>query len=469
MIILCPHQANGRQLLVTAAAEGRLETCRYLMEYDKLLVDVGEGGGMRPGADVSPESQYDNRYLPGMRPMAAAAMRNHSSVCELLLSLPLTQVNIEDHSGLTALHHAAAHNCIDAATVLLSHKASINARDSRGGLVTPLMIAAACEAVEILQLMIREQQATVQLDLADEDGATALIHACRRVNGYALNPKPYICALTLIHACRNGRAGATEILLTACCKTNQRDVNGYSAMLYACSKGYADILSLLALARADLDSKDNEATTALALACRGGYSTVVEMLLQQRAVIGTRNNDGRTALHEAALSGNIPICNAILTHCMNRGGFGAITASAALDTDLMRTSSLVQARVKGLGIASSTGGNNESLEIRSKVDLALMKVGVKISEASASKSMALAISASKRTPSTVVMASHEDIEAAARSLERMGKGARVMPQVVAFVCIADKFGQTASDLAGEAGHTRLHLLLNDLQAAASPF
>ena len=68
-----------------------------------------------------------------------------------------------------------------------------------------------------------------------------------------------------------------------------------------------------------------------------------------------------------------------------------------------------------------------------------------------------------------MIANQEDVEAAARSLERLSKGARVMPQVVAFACIADKFGQTASDLAGEAGHNRLHLLLNDLQKAASPF
>ncbi len=60
------------------------------------------------------------------------------------------------------------------------------------------------------------------------------------------------------------------------------------------------------------------------------------------------------------------------------------------------------------------------------------------------------------------MASEAEIFEACSILERLAKGARVLPQIVSFVCVPDKFGQTASDLAGEAGHDELCTLLQAL-------
>ena len=67
----------------------------------------------------------------------------------------------QDNSGWTPLHEASNHNFYDIVAHLLTHGAEINHRGGKecGG-VTPLIDAASCGHVEIMQLLI-EREANV--------------------------------------------------------------------------------------------------------------------------------------------------------------------------------------------------------------------------------------------------------------------------------------------------------------------
>ncbi len=111
--------SNGWTALTIAAAKGHLALLQWLVEL---------------GADAQGRDVY--RYTPLMR----AVENNHESVVSVLLSLPDTDVNVQDESDNTSLHHAVSAGNVSMVQLLLEHGASATLRNRQG--VTAVMLAA---------------------------------------------------------------------------------------------------------------------------------------------------------------------------------------------------------------------------------------------------------------------------------------------------------------------------------------
>ncbi len=110
--------SNGWTALTIAAAKGHLELLQWLVEL---------------GADAQVRDIY--RYTPLMR----AVENNHESVVAVLLSLPETDINVQDEYDNTSLHHAVSAGNFAMVKLLLQYGASITLRNRLG--MTAIMLA----------------------------------------------------------------------------------------------------------------------------------------------------------------------------------------------------------------------------------------------------------------------------------------------------------------------------------------
>jgi ankyrin repeat protein len=103
--------SNGWTALTIAAAKG----------YDQLLTWLIDRGANTQVRDVY-------RYTPLLR----AVENNHETSAELLLSLPDTDVNIQNEFGNTALHHAVSTGNVSMVTLLLESGADPSVLNREG-------------------------------------------------------------------------------------------------------------------------------------------------------------------------------------------------------------------------------------------------------------------------------------------------------------------------------------------------
>ncbi len=103
--------SNGWTALTIAAAKGHLELLQWLVAL---------------GADAQVRDVY--RYTPLMR----AVENNHESVAAILLSLPKTDINVQDESDNTSLHHAVSAGNVSMVQLLLQHGADASIRNRYG-------------------------------------------------------------------------------------------------------------------------------------------------------------------------------------------------------------------------------------------------------------------------------------------------------------------------------------------------
>ncbi|KAI3929889.1 hypothetical protein MKW98_004043 [Papaver atlanticum] len=144
-------EVDGESLLHAAAAGGRLNVCKYLVEKLKLDVDFKDGCGYAPlhhaifkgyldivryllekGANTDASS--DQNYTP----LHIAAKTGDTKIITLLLSRGV-HIYAATRIG-SALQYAAGHGHRDAVKVLLDHGANPNAVISQG-MLRPLMAA----------------------------------------------------------------------------------------------------------------------------------------------------------------------------------------------------------------------------------------------------------------------------------------------------------------------------------------
>ncbi|MGA2902864.1 MAG: ankyrin repeat domain-containing protein [Candidatus Korobacteraceae bacterium] len=107
-----------------AAANGKLEKVKKLLERDPELV-----------------SSKDNE---GATPLHYAAAFGRKDVAELLLASK-ADVNARDNGGRTPLHYAAAFGRADITELLLANGAEVSAKDNYGA--TPMLLTVLCKAI----------------------------------------------------------------------------------------------------------------------------------------------------------------------------------------------------------------------------------------------------------------------------------------------------------------------------------
>jgi uncharacterized protein len=196
---------------------------------------------IKAGADVSAFNDY------GATPMSEAAERADAQILDMLLKAG-ADVESPNSMGQTALMTVARTDRLDAAKLLLAHRANVNATEQWRG-QTALMWAAAQGQPEMVKLLL--------VHGADPNARSAMRGWERRVTA---EPRPQnrpVRGLTaLLLAAREGCAGCAEALVKGRADIDLADPDNISPLLMAILNGRFDVAAYLIKAGADPNKWD---------------------------------------------------------------------------------------------------------------------------------------------------------------------------------------------------------------------
>lgn len=308
--------------LLTAAARGNIEMCRYLADHFPQLVTsscCGEWNALR-----------------------SAACYGQLEILHLLLD---KGVDVDEcgHSDRTALRAAAWSGQLAAVQLLLQTGAEVDRRDSEQR--TALMAAAFMGHRDVVSVII---QYGADVNAVDKSGATAL--HLNLSNGSKQDEHSETTRLLLEHDadCKiedgNGRVALHlaayhgDPCLSFIFEKNPivdiTDNMGQTPLMLAASQGQINAVQFLIVdAHADVDSIDNNGRTALQWAAINGHSKVVEYLCGVGSDEGHKDNDGAVALHYAVTHDNVelvkPLTNKHTVEAKDRYGQHPMMIAAA--------------------------------------------------------------------------------------------------------------------------------------------
>jgi ankyrin repeat protein len=243
---------RGQTPLTTATKHRHADIVSLLIEHNGVDVNV-------PTED-------------GQTAIMIASSKGHSECVRRLLAVDGIDLDAVDTNAWTALIFATNHNHEEIVSLLLEHKANVNAKCH--GQLTALMIASS-----------------------------------------------------------NGRRECARILLDVDeIETGVVDINGWTALHYAAKRGHGDIISLLLQKNADVDVQSNRHSTALMTALEEDKLECVRLLLAVDGIdVNAMDDDGATALSKAALKGHANIVMSLIEHGANVNAVGVLGPNALTD------------------------------------------------------------------------------------------------------------------------------------------
>ncbi|KAF3851422.1 hypothetical protein F7725_013194 [Dissostichus mawsoni] len=234
----------------------------------------------------------------------------------LLSSLNSYDINQPNKHGTPPLLIAAGCGNVQIIEVLMRKGAEIQANDKSGA--NAIYYAARHGHVETLKFLHEKK---CPLDVQDKSGETALHVAARYGN---VDVVSYLCTIranpdlsdreqeTPLHcASWHGYSPVARALCQAGCHVDAKNREGESPLLTASARGFADIVECLVEHKADLGATDKDGHTALHLAVRRCQVDVVRCLLRHHCHLDQQDRHGNTPLHIACKDGNLPVVTAI--------------------------------------------------------------------------------------------------------------------------------------------------------------
>ncbi|XP_050572176.1 death-associated protein kinase 1 isoform X3 [Cygnus atratus] len=258
----------------------------------------------------------------------------------------------EDSFVMKAIIHAINDDNVPGLQHLLGSLTNYDVNQPNKHGTPPLLIAAGCGNIQMLQLLLkRGSRIDVQdkagsnaiywasrhghvetlkflsenkcpLDVKDKSGETALHVAARYGH---VDVVQFLCSIgsnpnfqdkeeeTPLHcAAWHGYYSVAKALCEAGCNVNIKNKEGETPLLTASARGYHDIVECLAEHGADLDATDKDGHIALHLAVRRCQIEVVKTLISQGCFVDFQDRHGNTPLHVACKDGNVPI---VMTLC----------------------------------------------------------------------------------------------------------------------------------------------------------
>ncbi|XP_070566110.1 ankyrin repeat and SAM domain-containing protein 1A-like isoform X2 [Ptychodera flava] len=240
----------------------------------------------------------------------------------LLESLRRPNVNCQDSSGYTPLHHAVLHGHKDIVDFFVRHDANPGIADNKG--LYPLHLASWTGNAEIVQILLSTQK--IKVNEQNSDGDTALHFAAQY-----------------------GHTEVVKLLLKKHGRAANRNKNLQSPLDLGAMYGKLETVQLLLQQYPALLENSPPTHTPLHLAARNGHTHVVKALLDAGADINGKSSCG-TALHEAALYGKLEVVRLLMEHgvdttCRNED---KKTALEIVEENLSPKSQEISAMIKGI-------------------------------------------------------------------------------------------------------------------------
>eukprot|EP00727_Mastigamoeba_balamuthi_P012899 m51a1_g8231 hypothetical protein (3596) ;mRNA; f:49800-62713 len=325
------HEAfdgNGHNALHTAVAAGQHECAAVLVEAGARV--------NAPGTD-------------GRTALHTAAAIADEAAAKMLLGNGAS-VSVADRSGDSPLHAACASESAEraaaVAALLMSNGADCNKKGAKGRL--PLHCACVAGSQALVSAVAEH---TGDLNVADEDGSTALLLACSGSgNGVAdlmrAGADPEIAdnsgLVPLVAALRRS-ARAEEValaLLEAGAKPTARSGSPTTPLHVAVSAGLLQAAQALMAKGAPVDSVDEHRETALHAAARVGHVKIVTALLEHGAKCLAASETRKLPMHVAQAAGHEQ-CAALLLErtideMMSAGAEGAAVEALEFDAETTR-------------------------------------------------------------------------------------------------------------------------------------
>uniref|UniRef100_A0A7N6A5M1 Ankyrin repeat domain 52 n=1 Tax=Anabas testudineus TaxID=64144 RepID=A0A7N6A5M1_ANATE len=287
---------------------------------------------LRRGADANARDKF------WQTPLHVAAANRATRCAEALLT-QLSNLNMADRTGRTALHHAAQSGFLE---LMLSRSADKSCKDKQG--YTPLHAAAASGHIEIVKyllrmgaevsdfpirfiittLILRLQKPSFQIDEPNGFGNTALHVACymgqeavatELVNHGANVNQPNKCGYTPLHLAAVSTNGALclELLVNNGADVNQQSKEGKSPLHMAAIHGRFTRSQILIQNGGEIDCVDKYGNTPLHVAAKYGHELLISTLMTNGADTARRGIHGMFPLHLAVLYGFSDCCRKLLS------------------------------------------------------------------------------------------------------------------------------------------------------------
>jgi ankyrin repeat protein len=113
-------------------------------------------------------------------------------------------------------------------------------------------------------------------------------------------------------AARQGRADLLDGLIKSGMKPDERDPNGYTALILAAYNGQAATVDFLVQHGADACAADPKGNSSLMGVAFKGETAIAQRLIADHCDVNARNNAGQTALMMAALFGQTDVVKLLL-------------------------------------------------------------------------------------------------------------------------------------------------------------
>uniref|UniRef100_A0A6I8PH50 Death associated protein kinase 1 n=1 Tax=Ornithorhynchus anatinus TaxID=9258 RepID=A0A6I8PH50_ORNAN len=194
----------------------------------------------------------------------------------------------EDSFVMKAIVHAINDDNVPGLRHLLGSLTNYDVNQPNKHGTPPLLIAAGCGNVQMLQLLIARGS---RVDVRDKAGSNAVYWASR-----------------------HGHVATLKFLSDNKCPLDVKDKSGETALHVAARYGHADVVQLLCRAGADPDIQDQEEETPLHCAAWHGYRPVAEALCRAGCDPDVRNRDGESPLLTAAARGHRDIVRCLARH-----------------------------------------------------------------------------------------------------------------------------------------------------------
>lgn len=269
-----------RQLLEAGASTKWASDC-----FTPLHMAAKVGHSLIVGLLVQYEANTNALCPDGHSAIFYASAGGHLSAVEKLLSSePMPNVDLGGPSTDLPLHITLYYDYLEITEVLITAKASLEAKCSG---LTPVAVAV---------LLSRE-------------------HALKILLSRGALPNPFFNGALAIHcAARNGFRNVLNILLDAGADMNARDDRGLTPLHWASAMGHECVVEDLIAKGASLEIKSNSGFTPLLEAAENGHFKVVQRLVESKADLMATCNTGATALIYGATVGSLEVVEYLLNN-----------------------------------------------------------------------------------------------------------------------------------------------------------